>query len=138
IFGRFSDLDNYKLRSFSISSRSLFQPTVQYSSRKHNGYETEDIALRTYHSTRIDTLSTSFSLSPYYSRRLNNGVRSDTFGGRMLANMKDGWQLQASYEYEHKDIGSIGNVERFNGELSKRFNLGRLTYRFSANNYGHG
>ncbi|MBF4302841.1 hypothetical protein EAY56_29570, partial [Vibrio anguillarum] len=85
IFGRFSDLDNYKLRSFSISSRSLFQPTVQYSSRKHNGYETEDIALRTYHSTRIDTLSTSFSLSPYYSRRLNNGVRSDTFGGRMLA-----------------------------------------------------
>ncbi|EGQ9273757.1 hypothetical protein LJ774_001840 [Vibrio parahaemolyticus] len=138
IFGRFSDLDNYKLRSFSISSRSLFQPTVQYSSRKHNGYETEDIALRTYHSTRIDTLSTSLSLSPYYSRRLNNGVRSDTFGGRMLANMKDGWQLQASYEYEHKDIDSIGDVERFNGELSKRFNLGRLTYRFSANNYGHG
>ncbi|EGR1048495.1 TPA: hypothetical protein ACGF8L_002926 [Vibrio cholerae] len=137
-FGQFSDLDNYQLRSFSISSRSLFQPTIQYSSRTHDGYETNETMLRTYHSARIEALNTSISLSPYFSNRLTNGVRSNMFGGRMLANMPEGWQVLASYEHESKELDGIKNIERFNGEVSKRFNLGRLTYRYTANNFGHG
>ncbi|MGL4615709.1 MAG: hypothetical protein ACRCVV_17815, partial [Shewanella sp.] len=137
-FGQFSDLDNYQLRSFSISSRSLFQPTIQYSSHTHDGYETNETMLRTYHSARIEALNTSISLSPYFSNRLTNGVRSNMFGGRMLANMPEGWQVLASYEHESKELDGIKNIERFNGEVSKRFNLGRLTYRYTANNFGHG
>lgn len=137
-FGQFSDLDNYQLRSFSISSRSLFQPTIQYSSRTHDGYETNETMLRTYHSARIEALNTSISLSPYFSNRLTNGVRSNMFGGRMLANMPEGWQVLASYEHESKELDGIKNIEHFNGEVSKRFNLGRLTYRYTANNFGHG
>ncbi|EHG8656507.1 hypothetical protein J6E35_004653 [Salmonella enterica subsp. enterica serovar Montevideo] len=138
IFGQFSDLDNYQLRSFSISSRSLFQPTIQYSSRTHGGFETQETTLRTYHSTRLETLNTSLSLSPYYSNRLANGVRSNIFGGRMLASMEAGWQVLTSYEHESKDINGIRDIERFNGEISKRFSLGRLTYRYTASNFGHG
>lgn len=138
IFGQFSDLDNYQLRSFSISSRSLFQPTIQYSSRTHNGYETNETMLRTYHSTRIEALNTSISLSPYYSNRLTGGVRSNILGGRMLANMPEGWQVLASYEHESKELAGIEDIEHFNGEVSKRFNLGRLTYRYTASNFGHG
>ncbi|GHZ78762.1 hypothetical protein VCSRO127_3111 [Vibrio cholerae] len=138
IFGQFSDLDNYQLRSFSISSRSLFQPTIQYSSRTHNGYETNETMLRTYHSTRIEALNTSISLSPYYSNRLTGGVRSNMLGGRMLANMPEGWQVLASYEHESKELAGIEDIEHFNGEVSKRFNLGRLTYRYTASNFGHG
>ncbi|EGR4342717.1 hypothetical protein [Vibrio cholerae] len=138
IFGQFSDLDNYQLRSFSISSRSLFQPTIQYSSRTHNGYETNEMMLRTYHSTRIEALNTSISLSPYYSNRLTGGVRSNMLGGRMLANMPEGWQVLASYEHESKELAGIEDIEHFNGEVSKRFNLGRLTYRYTASNFGHG
>ncbi|BCV48345.1 hypothetical protein [Shewanella algae] len=138
IFGQLSDLDNYQLRSVSISSRSLFQPTIQYSSRTHGGYETQETTLRTYHSTRLETLNTSLSLSPYYSNRLANGVRSNIFGGRMLASMEAGWQVLASYEHESKDINGIRDIERFNGEISKRFSLGRLTYRYTASNFGHG
>ncbi|WKC42250.1 hypothetical protein [Shewanella algae] len=138
IFGQFSDLDNYQLRSFSISSRSLFQPTIQYSSRTHDGYETQETTLRTYHSTRIEALNTSISLSPYYSNRLINGVSSNIFGGRMLASMAEGWQVLASYERENKDLDSIRNIERFSGEVSKRFGLGRITYRYTASNFGHG
>ncbi|NOF31970.1 hypothetical protein [Vibrio cholerae] len=138
IFGQFSDLDNYQLRSFSISSRSLFQPTIQYSSRTHNGYETNETMLRTYHSTRIEALNTSISLSPYYSNRLTGGVRSNMLGGRILANMPEGWQVLASYEHESKELAGIEDIEHFNGEVSKRFNLGRLTYRYTASNFGHG
>ncbi|ELN9002184.1 hypothetical protein RZT97_003013 [Vibrio cholerae] len=138
IFGQLSDLDNYQLRSISISSRSLFQPTIQYSSRTHGGYETQETTLRTYHSTRLETLNTSLSLSPYYSNRLANDVRSNIFGGRMLASMEAGWQVLASYEHESKDINGIRDIERFNGEISKRFSLGRLTYRYTASNFGHG
>ncbi|CAM3612447.1 hypothetical protein [Vibrio cholerae] len=138
IFGQFSDLDNYQLRSFSISSRSLFQPTIQYSSRTHGGYETQETTLRTYHSTRLKTLNTSIFLSPYYSNRLTGGVRSNMLGGRMLANMPEGWQVLASYERENKDLDGIRNIERFSGEVSKRFGLGRLTYRYTASNFGHG
>lgn len=138
IFGQFSDLDNYQLRSFSISSRSLFQPTIQYSSRTHNGYETNETMLRTYHSTRIEALNTSISLSPYYSNRLTGGVRSSMLGGRMLANMPEGWQVLASYEHQSKELAGIEDIEHFNGEVSKRFNLGRLTYRYTASNFGHG
>lgn len=138
IFGQFSDLDNYQLRSFSISSRSLFQPTIQYSSRTHDGYETNETMLRTYHSARVEALNTSISLSPYFSNRLTNGVRSNMFGGRMLANMPEGWQVLASYEHESKELDGIKDIERFNGEVSKRFNLGRLTYRYTASNFGHG
>lgn len=138
IFGQFSDLDNYQLRSFSISSRSLFQPTIQYSSRTHNGYETNETMLRTYHSTRIEALNTSISLSPYYSNRLTGGVRSNILGGRMFANMPEGWQVLASYEHESKELAGIEDIEHFNGEVSKRFNLGRLTYRYTASNFGHG
>lgn len=138
IFGQFSDLDNYQLRSFSISSRSLFQPTIQYSSRTHNGYETNETMLRTYHSTRIEALNTSISLSPYYSNRLTGGVRSNMLGGRMLANMPEGWQVLASYEHQSKELAGIEDIEHFNGEVSKRFNLGRLTYRYTASNFGHG
>ncbi|GHY16667.1 hypothetical protein VCSRO163_3362 [Vibrio cholerae] len=138
IFGQFSDLDNYQLRSVSVSSRSLFQPTIHYSSRTHGGYETQETTLRTYHSTRIEALNTSISLSPYYSNRLANGVRSNIFGGRMLASMEAGWQVLASYEHESKDINGIRDIERFNGEISKRFGLGRLTYRYTASNFGHG
>ncbi|MBO2695295.1 hypothetical protein [Shewanella algae] len=138
IFGHLSDLDNYQLRSVSVSSRSLFQPTIQYSSRTHGGYETQETTLRTYHSTRLETLNTSISLSPYYSNRLANGVRSNIFGGRMLASMEAGWQVLASYEHESKDINGIRDIERFNGEISKRFSLGRLTYRYTASNFGHG
>lgn len=137
-FGQFSDLDNYQLRSFSISSRSLFQPTIQYSSRTHDGYETDETMLRTYHSTRIEALNTSISLSPYYSNRLTGGVRSNMLGGRMLANMPEGWQVLASYEHESKELDGIEDIEHFNGEVSKRFNLGRLTYRYTASNFGHG
>ncbi|WP_368873007.1 hypothetical protein [Shewanella algae] len=138
IFGQFSDLDNYQLRSFSISSRSLFQPTIQYSSRTHGGYETQETTLRTYHSTRLETLNTSISLSPYYSNRLTGGVRSNMLGGRMLANMPEGWQVLASYEHESKDLDGIRDIERFSGEVSKRFSLGRITYRYTASNFGHG
>ncbi|WP_039036076.1 hypothetical protein [Shewanella sp. ECSMB14102] len=138
IFGKLSDLDNYQLRSVSVSSRSLFQPTIQYSSRTHGGYETQETTLRTYHSTRLETLNTSISLSPYYSSRLANGVRSNIFGGRMLASMEAGWQVLASYDHESKDINGIRDIERFNGEISKRFSLGRLTYRYTASNFGHG
>ncbi|WP_219012785.1 hypothetical protein [Shewanella algae] len=138
IFGKLSDLDNYQLRSVSVSSRSLFQPTIQYSSRTHGGYETQETTLSTYHSTRLETLNTSISLSPYYSNRLANGVRSNIFGGRMLASMEAGWQVLASYEHESKDINGIRDIERFNGEISKRFSLGRLTYRYTASNFGHG
>ncbi|EPH6329555.1 hypothetical protein ACS0KE_000465 [Vibrio cholerae] len=138
IFGKLSDLDNYQLRSVSVSSRSLFQPTIQYSSRTHGGYETQETTLRTYHSTRLETLNTSISLSPYYSNRLANGVRSNIFGGRMLASMEAGWQVLAFYEHESKDINGIRDIERFNGEISKRFSLGRLTYRYTASNFGHG
>ncbi|EJG0223855.1 hypothetical protein DBT82_RS08210 [Vibrio parahaemolyticus] len=138
IFGQLSDLDNYQLRSVSVSSRSLFQPTIQYSSRTHDGYETNETMLRTYHSTRIEALNTSISLSPYYSNRLANGVRSNIFGGRMLANMPEGWQVLASYERENKDLDSIRNIERFNGEVLKRFGLGQITYRYTASNFGHG
>ncbi|HEM8280863.1 TPA: hypothetical protein ACXNHB_002502 [Providencia stuartii] len=138
IFGQLSDLDNYQLRSVSVSSRSLFQPTIQYSSRTHDGYETQETTLRTYHSTRIEALNTSISLSPYYSSRLANGVRSNIFGGRMLASMVAGWQVLASYEHESKDINGIRDIERFNGEISKRFSLGRVTYRYTASNFGHG
>ncbi|EGR4374084.1 hypothetical protein DDM70_17100 [Vibrio cholerae] len=138
IFGKLSDLDNYQLRFVSVSSRSLFQPTIQYSSRTHGGYETQETTLRTYHSTRLETLNTSISLSPYYSNRLANGVRSNIFGGRMLASMEAGWQVLAFYEHESKDINGIRDIERFNGEISKRFSLGRLTYRYTASNFGHG
>lgn len=138
IFGKLSDLDNYQLRSVSVSSRSLFQPTIQYSSRTHGGYETQETTLRTYHSTRIEALNTSISLSPYYSNRLINGVSSNIFGGRMLASMAEGWQVLASYERENKDLDSIRNIERFSGEVSKRFGLGRITYRYTASNFGHG
>lgn len=138
IFGQLSDLDNYQLRSVSFSSRSLFQPTIQYSSRTHDGYETNETMLRTYHSTRIEALNTSISLSPYFSNRLTNGVRSNMFGGRMLANMPEGWQVLASYERENKDLDGIRDIERFSGEVSKRFGLGRITYRYTASNLGHG
>ncbi|NMD51503.1 hypothetical protein HG547_07600 [Shewanella sp. DNRA4] len=138
IFGQLSDLDNYQLRSISVSSRSLFQPNIQYSSRTHGGFETQETTLRTYHSTRIETLNTSISLSPYYSNRLTGGVRSNIFGGRMLANMPEGWQVLASYEHESKELDGIEDIEHFNGEVSKRFNLGRLTYRYTASNFGHG
>ncbi len=138
IFGQLSDLDNYQLRSVSVSSRALFQPTIQYSSRTHEGYETQVTTLRTYHSARIEALNTSIFLSPYYSNRLANGVRSNIFGGRMLANMPEGWQVLASYEHESKDINGIRDIERFNGEVSKRFGLGRITYRYTASNFGHG
>lgn len=138
IFGQLSDLDNYQLRSVSVSSRSLFQPTLQYSSRTHGGYETQETTLRTYHSTRIEALNTSISLSPYYSNRLTGGVRSNMLGGRMLANMPEGWQVLASYEHESKELDGIEDIEHFNGEVSKRFNLGRLTYRYTASNFGHG
>ncbi|MEG7534486.1 hypothetical protein H2666_12445 [Vibrio cholerae] len=138
IFGKLSDLDNYQLHSVSVSSRSLFQPTIQYSSRTHGGYETQETTLRTYHSTRLETLNTSISLSPYYSSRLANGVRSSIFGGLMLASMEAGWQVLASYEHESKDTNGIRDIERFNGEISKRFSLGRLTYRYTASNFGHG
>ncbi|PCE68576.1 hypothetical protein [Salinivibrio sp. YCSC6] len=138
IFGKLSDLDNYQLRSVSVSSRSLFQPTIQYSSRTHGGYETQETTLRTYHSPRLETLNTSISLSPYYSNRLANGVRSNIFGGRMLASMEAGWQVLAFYEHESKDINGIRDIERFNGEISKRFSLGSLTYRYTASNFGHG
>ncbi|MBI1676302.1 hypothetical protein [Shewanella sp. DW31] len=138
IFGQFSDLDNFQLRSFSISSRSFFQPTIQYSSRTHGGYETQETTLRTYHSARLEALNTSISLSPYLSNRLTNGVKFNIFGGRMLASMTDGWQILASYERESKNLDGIKNIERFNGEVSKRFSLGRLTYRYTANNFGHG
>ncbi|WP_248433564.1 hypothetical protein [Vibrio cholerae] len=131
-------MDNYQLRSFSISSRSLFQPTIQYSSRTHGGFETQETTLRTYHSTRIEALNTSIFLSPYYSNRLINGVSSNIFGGRMLASMAEGWQVLASYERENKDLDSIRNIERFSGEVSKRFGLGRITYRYTASNFGHG
>lgn len=138
IFGQLSDLDNYQLRSVSVSSRSLFQPTIQYSSRTHDGYETNETMLRTYHNTRIEALNTSISLSPYYSNRLTGGVRSNMLGGRMLANMPEGWQVLASYEHESKELDGIEDIEHFNGEVSKRFNLGRLTYRYTASNFGHG
>ncbi|MCS6100109.1 hypothetical protein [Shewanella baltica] len=138
IFGQLSDLDNYQLRSISVSSHSLFQPTLQYLSRTHDGYETQETTLHTYHSTHIEALNTSVSLSPYYSNRLTNGVRSNIFGGRILANIAEGWQVLASYERESKDLDGIKDIERFNGEVSKRFSLGRLTYRYTANNFGHG
>ena len=138
IFGQLSDLDNYQLRSISVSSHSLFQPTLQYLSRTHDGYETQETTLRTYHSTHLEALNTSVSLSPYYSNRLTNGVRSNIFGGRILANIAEGWQVLASYERESKDLDGIKDIERFNGEVSKRFSLGRLTYRYTANNFGHG
>lgn len=138
IFGQLSDLNNYQLRSVSVSSRSLFQPTIQYSSRTHGSYETQETTLRTYHSARLEALNTSISLSPYYSNRLTNGVRSNILGGRLLANMPEGWQVLASYEHESKKLDGIEDIEHFNGEVSKRFNLGRLTYRYTASNLGHG
>ncbi|MCD8560727.1 MAG: hypothetical protein LRY75_18300 [Shewanella xiamenensis] len=138
IFGQLSDLDNYQLRSVSVSSRSLFQPTLQYSSRTHGGYETQETTLRTYHCARLEALNTSISLSPYYSNRLTNGVRSNMLGGRILANMAEGWQVLASYEHESKELDGIEDIGHFNGEVSKRFNLGRLTYRYAASNFGHG
>lgn len=56
----------------------------------------------------------------------------------MLANMPEGWQVLASYEHESKELAGIEDIEHFNGEVSKRFNLGRLTYRYTASNFGHG
>lgn len=56
----------------------------------------------------------------------------------MLANMPEGWQVLASYEHQSKELAGIEDIEHFNGEVSKRFNLGRLTYRYTASNFGHG
>ncbi|MCL1056334.1 hypothetical protein [Shewanella algae] len=56
----------------------------------------------------------------------------------MLASMEAGWQVLASYERENKDLDGIGDIERFSGEVSKRFSLGRITYRYTASNFGHG
>jgi hypothetical protein len=51
--------------------------------------------------------------------------------------MPNGWQATANYEYESRS-SDFENIQRFQGELSKRFGLGRLTYRHTANDFGRG
>ncbi|MBY5962482.1 hypothetical protein [Marinobacter nauticus] len=137
VFGRVSDLDDYNQKSVSLSYRALFRPSLQYSSRSHDGYEVQEITLRTYHSAYLRPLRSSVSLSPYFSVRKRNGVDTDVVGGRLLANLPNGWQAVASYERESYD-STLDNMQRFRGEISKRFRLGRLTYRHTAMDHGRG
>lgn len=137
VFGRVSDLDDYNQKSVSLSYRGLFRPSLQYSSRLHDGYEVQETTLRTYHSAYIRPLRSSVSFSPYFSMRKRNGVDTDVVGGRLLANMPHGWQAVASYERESYDF-TLDSMQRFQGEISKRFGLGRLTYRHTAIDYGRG
>lgn len=137
VFGRVSDLDDYSQKSVSISYRGLFRPSLQFSSRLHDGYEAQETTLRTYHSAYLRPLRSSVSLSPYFSVRKRNGVDTDVVGGRLLANMPHGWQAVASYERESYDF-TLDSMQRFQGEISKRFGLGRLTYRHTAIDYGRG
>ncbi len=137
VFGRVSDLDDYNQQSVSLSYRSLFRPSLQYSSRSHDGYEVQEISLRTYHSAYLRQLRSSVSFSPYLSMRERNGVDTEVVGGRLLANMPHGWQAVASYERESYD-STLDSMQRFQGEISKRFGLGRLTYRHTAIDYGRG
>lgn len=137
VFGRVSDLDDYNQQSVSLSYRALFRPSLQYSSRSHDGYEVQEITLRTYHSAYLRPLRSSVSLSPYFSVRKRNGVDTDVVGGRLLANLPNGWQAVASYERESYD-STLDNMQRFRGEISKRFRLGRLTYRHTAMDHGRG
>lgn len=137
VFGRVSDLDDYNQKSVSLTYRGLFRPSLQYSSRSHDGYEAQETTLRTYHSAYMRPLRSSVSLSPYFSMRKRNGVDTDVVGGRLLANMPHGWQAVASYERESYD-STLDSMQRFRGEISKRFRLGRLTYRHTAMDYGRG
>lgn len=137
VFGRVSDLDDYNQKSVSLSYRGLFRPSLQYSSRLHDGYEVQETTLRTYHSAYIRPLRSSVSFSPYFSMRKRNGVDTDVIGGRLLANMPHGWQAVAAYERESYDF-TLDSMQRFQGEISKRFGLGRLTYRHTSIDYGRG
>ena len=69
--------------------------------------------------------------------RERNGLNTEVVGGRLLANMPQGWQAVASYERESYD-STLDSMQRFRGEISKRFRLGRLTYRHTAMDYGRG
>lgn len=137
VFGRVSDLDNYNQQSVSLSFLALFRPSLQYSSRSHDGYEVQEATLRTYHNTYFRPLRSSVSFSPYLSMRERNGLDTEVIGGRLLANMPQGWQAAASYERENYDT-TLDTMQRFRGELSKRFRLGRLTYRHAAIDHGRG
>ena len=137
VFGRVSDLDDYNQKSVSLSYRGLFRPSLQYSSRLHHGYEVQETTLRTYHSAYIRPLRSSVSFSPYFSMRKRNGVDTDVIGARLLANMPHGWQAVAAYERESYDF-TLDSMQRFQGEISKRFCLGRLTYRHTSIDYGRG
>ncbi|MCG8496182.1 hypothetical protein V6D52_06355 [Idiomarina loihiensis] len=137
VFGRVSDLDDYNQQSVSLSYRALFRPSLQYSSRSRYGYEVQETTLRTYHSAYIRPLRSSVSVSPYLSMRERNGLDTKVIGGRLLANLPHGWQAVASYERESYD-STLDNMQRFRGEISKRFRLGRLTYRHTAMDHGRG
>ncbi|EEW2237417.1 hypothetical protein D9H04_07855 [Escherichia coli] len=136
-FARVSDLDDYQQESLSFSYRGLFRPTLQYSSRTLDGYSAQDATLRIHHNAYLERLRTSISISPFYSLRKRNEVETDAFGGSVLVNLPEGWQSVVSYEHESYSPGSE-SMQRFQGEVSKRFSLGRLTYRYTANDFGHG
>lgn len=137
VIGRISDLDNYNQQSFSLSFRALFRPSFNYSSRSHDGYKVQEATLRTYHNAYLRLLRSSVSFSPYLSMRKRNDIDTEVIGGRLLANMPQGWQTVASYERENYDT-RLDIIQRFQGEISKRFRLGRLTYRHTAIDYGRG
>jgi hypothetical protein len=137
-FGRFSRLEDYHQQSLNFSYQGLFKPSIILSLREHNGYKVSETAIRTFHNSYLEFFKTSLALSPNYSVRSSNGIDQDVMGGRIFANMPDGWLAVASYEYEKQDTVGLNSIQRFDGEISKRFTLGRFTYRYSATDFGHG
>jgi len=138
LFGRISDLDDHEQQSLNLTFRGAFRPSIQHTSRSSaTGYESEETTLRTYHNLYMSPLRSSASLSPYFSVRERNSTDYDVYGIRALVNMPNGWQATANYEYESRS-SNFEDIQRFQGELSKRFGLGRLTYRHTANDFGRG
>ncbi len=138
LVGRVSDINNYQQQSFILSYQNAFRPSIQYNSRQQNNISVTKTSLRTYHHAYLSQLRTSIAISPYYAIHEHNGINSDVIGGRLLANIPTGWQAVAAYQEENRDTSGIDAIHRFEGELSKRFPIGRLTYRHSSIDYGYG
>lgn len=137
LFGRISDLDDYEQQSLNLSFRGAFRPSIQHTSSSNAGYESTETTFRTYHNFYMKPLRSSASLSPYFSIRVRNSQDYNVYGFRALVNMPSGWQATANYEQE-RHSSDFDNIQRFQGEISKRFGLGRLTYRHTSIDYGRG
>lgn len=137
LLGRISDLDDYKQQSLNLSFRGAFHPSIQHTSRSNAKYESTETTFRTYHSAYMRPLRSSLSLSPYFAVKKRNNQSYDAYGVRALANMPYGWQATVTYEKEQYNSGFV-DIKRFQGEVSKRFRLGQLTYRHIANDFGNG